>query len=105
MFQCFGCADTHGEVKYNAWEKPTEISKWKEEHVSRCSKQGCKTLARRGWHCVITEPLYQNAVSLLSAPSQLQIVFLVLGCWGVGIWSATKVFGGKKEAPVAAAAQ
>ena len=25
--------DAHGEVKYNAWEKPTQISKWKEEHV------------------------------------------------------------------------
>lgn len=26
-------ADAHGEVKYNAWEKPTEVAKWKEEHV------------------------------------------------------------------------
>lgn len=25
--------DAHGEVKYNAWEKPTEIAKWKEEHI------------------------------------------------------------------------
>lgn len=30
---CDGCVDAHGEVKYNAWEKPTEIAKWKEEHV------------------------------------------------------------------------
>lgn len=22
------CADAHGEVKYNAWEKPGEIAKW-----------------------------------------------------------------------------
>ncbi|KAG7674889.1 hypothetical protein Ndes2526B_g07728 [Nannochloris sp. 'desiccata'] len=56
--------DAHGEVKYNAWEKPTEIAQWKEEHI----------------------------------------VFLVLGCWGVGITTAMKVFGGKKEAPAAEAA-
>ncbi|EFN55212.1 expressed protein [Chlorella variabilis] len=47
-----------------AREKPTEIAKWKEEHI----------------------------------------VFLVLGCWGVGIWGATKIFGGKKEVPAEAAA-
>jgi hypothetical protein len=37
-------------------------------------------------------------------PSLLQIVFLVLGCWGVGITTAMKVFGGKKEAPAVEAA-
>ena len=26
-------ADAHGEVKVNAWEAPTQISAWKEEHV------------------------------------------------------------------------
>eukprot|EP00887_Chlorella_sp_A99_P005036 scaffold4.g5036.t1 len=26
-------ADPHGEVKVNAWEAPTEVAKWKEEHV------------------------------------------------------------------------
>ncbi|KAI7842941.1 hypothetical protein COHA_003450 [Chlorella ohadii] len=26
-------ADAHGEVKLNAWEAPTEIAKWKEEHI------------------------------------------------------------------------
>ena len=26
-------ADAHGEVKVNAWEAPTQISQWKEEHV------------------------------------------------------------------------
>lgn len=26
-------ADAHGEVKYNCWEKPTQIAQWKEEHV------------------------------------------------------------------------
>ena len=26
-------ADAHGEVKYNCWEKPTEVAKWKEEHI------------------------------------------------------------------------
>eukprot|EP00891_Asterochloris_glomerata_P007735 jgi/Astpho2/7735/Aster-07577 len=25
--------DAHGEVKLNAWEAPTSISKWKEEHI------------------------------------------------------------------------
>lgn len=27
------CTAAHGEVKFNAWEKPTEIAKWKEEHI------------------------------------------------------------------------
>lgn len=49
--------DAHGEVKYNCWEKPTEVALWKEEHI----------------------------------------VFVVLAGWGVGIWGAMKVFGGKKE--------
>lgn len=26
-------ADAHGEVKYNCWEKPTQIAQWKEEHI------------------------------------------------------------------------
>jgi hypothetical protein len=26
-------ADAHGEVKVNCWEKPTQISEWKEEHI------------------------------------------------------------------------
>eukprot|EP00884_Botryococcus_braunii_P012393 jgi/Botrbrau1/21154/Bobra.0061s0048.1 len=26
-------ADAHGEVKVNFWEAPTEVSKWKEEHI------------------------------------------------------------------------
>ncbi|KAI8102029.1 hypothetical protein M9434_007089 [Picochlorum sp. BPE23] len=26
-------ADAHGEVKYNCWEKPTQIAEWKEEHI------------------------------------------------------------------------
>lgn len=30
---CTPLLDAHGEVKYNAWEKPTEIAKWKEEHI------------------------------------------------------------------------
>ena len=34
---------------------------------------------------------------------RLQIVFAVLGCWGVGIYSAIKIFGGKKESTPAAA--
>eukprot|EP00889_Picochlorum_renovo_P005923 jgi/Picre1/32953/NNA_008280.t1 len=25
--------DAHGEVKYNCWEKPTQIAEWKEEHI------------------------------------------------------------------------
>jgi hypothetical protein len=25
--------DAHGEVKVNCWEKPTQISEWKEEHI------------------------------------------------------------------------
>ena len=33
----------------------------------------------------------------------VQIVFAVLGCWGVGIYSAIKIFGGKKESAPAAA--
>ncbi len=33
-----------------------------------------------------------------------QIVFLVLGCWGVGIYTAIKVFGGKKKEAAPAAA-
>mmetsp|Transcript_16213 Transcript_16213/g.48570 ORF Transcript_16213/g.48570 Transcript_16213/m.48570 type:complete len:91 (-) Transcript_16213:254-526(-) len=56
------------EVKVNAWEAPTAIGKWKEEHI----------------------------------------VFLVLGGWGVGIYSAMKVFGGgdaKVAEPEAAAAK
>ena len=32
----------------------------------------------------------------------MQIVFLVLGCWGIAISTALKVFG-KKEAPAAPA--
>ena len=32
-----------------------------------------------------------------------QIVFLVLGCWGIGISTALKVFGKKEEAPAAPA--
>ncbi|KAK9805628.1 hypothetical protein WJX72_008908 [[Myrmecia] bisecta] len=52
------------EAKVNAWEAPTHLSKWKEEHI----------------------------------------VFLVLGSWAVGIYTATKVFGGKKEDPAAAPA-
>lgn len=31
---CTLFADAHGEVKVNAWEAPTQIAKWKEEHVS-----------------------------------------------------------------------
>ncbi|PSC69939.1 hypothetical protein C2E20_6598 [Micractinium conductrix] len=54
--------DAHGEVKYNCWEKPTEVAKWKEEHI----------------------------------------VFVVLGGWGLGIYSAMKIFGKKEEAPAAA---
>jgi len=46
--------------KVNAWEAPTAISTWKEEHI----------------------------------------VLFVLGCWGVGIGGAMKIFGGTKE-PVA----
>ena len=30
-----GSADAHGEVKVNCWEAPTQIAKWKEEHVSK----------------------------------------------------------------------
>ncbi|KAK9810815.1 hypothetical protein WJX73_009563 [Symbiochloris irregularis] len=26
-------ADAHGEVKVNCWEAPTQINKWKEEHI------------------------------------------------------------------------
>ena len=26
-------ADAHGDIKVNAWEAPTQISQWKEEHV------------------------------------------------------------------------
>ena len=33
----------------------------------------------------------------------MQIVFLVLGCWGIGISTALKVFGKKEEAPAAPA--
>ena len=34
----------------------------------------------------------------------MQIVFAVLGCWGVGIYSAMKIFGGgKKESTPSAA--
>ena len=36
----------------------------------------------------------------------MQIVFAVLGCWGVGIYSAMKIFGGgKKESTPSAAPQ
>ena len=54
-------ADAHGEVKYNCWEKPTQIAQWKEEHI----------------------------------------VIAVLAAWGITITSAMKIFGGKKEDPVA----
>lgn len=45
------------EAKVNAWEAPTQIAKWKEEHI----------------------------------------VFAVLGGWGIGIYTAMKVFGGKEK--------
>lgn len=46
--------------RVNMWEAPSEISRWKEEHI----------------------------------------VLFVLGCWGVVIGGAMKVFGGgKKESP------
>jgi hypothetical protein len=38
------------------------------------------------------------------ASFRLQIVFAVLGGWAVGITTAMKVFGGKKEAAPAEAA-
>jgi hypothetical protein len=45
------------EAKVNAWEAPTQVAKWKEEHI----------------------------------------VFAVLGGWGIGIYTAMKVFGGKEK--------
>lgn len=52
-----GAAAPGEEPKVNCWEAPTQVAKWKEEHI----------------------------------------VFVVLGGWVVGIWGATKAFGGKKE--------
>ena len=36
--------------------------------------------------------------------SAVQIVFAVLGCWGVGIYSAMKIFGGGKKEGMPSAA-
>lgn len=34
--------DAHGEVKVNCWEAPTEIARWKEEHVRQyCIINSC----------------------------------------------------------------
>ena len=35
-------------------------------------------------------------------PVALQIVLAILGAWGVGIYTAMKTFGGKKEEPAPA---
>lgn len=80
------CADAHGEVKVNAWEAPTQIGKWKEEHVSFATVQ----LNFAGQYFL------RGALFLLT-PSTPQIVFLVLGSWGAVIYTAVKTFGGKKE--------
>ena len=50
-------ADPGAPPKVNAWEAPTDIPSWKEEHI----------------------------------------VIAVLSGWGVVIFGATKMFGGKKE--------
>lgn len=76
----------HGDAKVNCWEQPTNISNWKEEHVSVC----CETRL-----AVVSQ---SNGLTLV-----LQIVFAVLGAWGIGIYSAFKIFGGKKESTPSAA--
>ena len=53
--------------------------------------------------CCLSSPL-NIAPALRHCLRCAQIVFLVLGCWGVGIYTAIKVFGGKKKEPAPAAA-
>ena len=64
-------ADAHGEVKYNCWEKPTEVAKWKEEHVSGLARRRvCGTRARdggqgaRGAHHLATPPAHARPPTL-----------------------------------------
>ena len=130
----------------NAWEAPTQISKWKEEHVrpklclsvtdpslhyawvvqevvcaicsmcmlcspvlcsqarywaSQCA-YSCALPVVRG--CYFRIPFHQQWICSQTRSVCTQIVFLVLGSWGVGIYTAIKVFGGKKKEPAAAAA-
>jgi hypothetical protein len=91
------------------WEKPTEIAKWKEEHVSFCMKEWHSRPVRSAQETTpwvwfpAQPPIHSDLCSFTSSVGNLlQIVFLVLGGWGVGIYSAMKIFGGgKKEAPAA----
>ena len=68
-------ADAHGEVKYNCWEKPTEVAKWKEEHVSGLARRRvCGTRARdggqgaRGAHHLATPPAHARPPTLATHP-------------------------------------
>ena len=86
----------------NCWEQPTNISNWKEEHVSAASEQVYPATAA-------ASALISSARCLCHFVNSdsVQIVFAVLGCWGVGIYSAMKIFGGggKKSEPSAAPEQ
>ena len=110
----------HGEKKINFWEGPTRISEWKEEQVRH---QGPCTsiIAPSAWNTfrpylriLIPAALLLHdrrtgraSVCMIGNDIKdplcnLQIVLGVLGAWGVGIYTAMKAFGGKKEEPAPA---
>ena len=70
--------------------------------ISQCAHAAVPSAGRVLHICVsLTSPFTRGyALSTVCA----QIVFLVLGCWGVGIYTAMKVFGGKKKEAAPAAA-
>ena len=52
--------------------------------------------------CVCSCSVPKGRQPPLSAVHYAQIVLSVLSAWGIGIYTAMKVFGGKKEEPAAA---
>ena len=90
--------DAHGEAKVSyPWLAPGDPAKWKEEHLvfvvlgeRRRRGEGNETRARA--------PLdASRPLPLLPAPFS--------GGWALGIWTATKVFGGGKKDEAAAEAK
>lgn len=55
-------ADAHGEVKVNAWEAPTQISQWKEEHVR---PKLCLDVKDQSLQCCVAFQHFRIAVALL----------------------------------------
>ena len=66
------CAVGHGDAKVNCWEQPTNISNWKEEHVS--------ALYRTQTLCYCLPDLQQNSSCFNGMlPCRSSLLFLVAG--------------------------